>query len=195
MATITLDNIHKIVRHKYFRVDDEEHKDDKKHNEILNEVCYRSLVKLMIAAMKCNNGAYEFLMLVRNNDFEYAITTDYSSMTVGYSERMLNELRRGLDCTYLAFHNHTDETSFSILDILAFLENKRLTVLFVISNNCRYIEVVLKGNKHLKIQQLIAKLLNFLTNKVGILSKHASAKMLIEILEHLDITYLQYYNY
>ncbi|MCM1222133.1 MAG: hypothetical protein NC548_47450 [Lachnospiraceae bacterium] len=190
MDIISKDNIRKIRKFRYFRTDLDY---TREYNNTWNRESYKNLLRLMTYAML--NNSTEVAILMRNQDFIYDIATDNSYDAVRLNNNMRNALLSVNDFTYTLFHNHPIDTSFSISDILSFLQYEKIDAIFVCTNNCKHIAVALKGDNHIKARHAIYGILDKAVNKLHIIRRDGSAFTLLKILSKFDIVTLYYENY
>ena len=191
MSIITIDNIKKIKRHRYFRVESIS-EGDREYNKKWNNESYKNLLRLMVVSMQ--NNCTETLILMRNEDFKFEITTDHSFTNVDFSYNMKRILILDNSYTYTAFHNHPNDSVFSVKDLITFLTTEKLDAMFVCTNSCKYIGLVLKGDRHKHILSMVSKILSY-AQKLSLIRSIAPADKLLDVLHKIDILTLYYSNY
>lgn len=184
MVAITDDNIQKIPKHRYFS--------DNTNN--INDELYNKTIILMTVAQKKANGN-ETLLLMRNSDFLYEVTSQHNVAEVSFNQKMLNALYTNNAETYTAFHNHPDDGPFSLGDVKQILEYDKLVLLVLCTNSCKYSAALYKtNNSKQQINHILARIMQIAFSK-NILNMHMDAKKLIKWLVPLGFEYREYRNY
>ena len=127
MHEITLDNIKKIQKHRYFDGNDT-------YSNKLNNKLYL-MTKLLMRQAYLNSGK-EVLLLMNNRSYTYKITNGTVD-SVALSDKMLKWMEKSKS-TFTAFHNHPDDTSFSLDDLEQLILHSKLQLLILCTNSCKY---------------------------------------------------------
>ncbi len=190
ITPITKENIKKIQRHRYY---DEQATDIDvlQKNKILNSCIKKNLQRLMVAAAKSNN--METVVAVDLDTLGWAVATDYLPMDVSLSPQMEQAFLTSGN-TFIAMHNHPNNATFSIADVMVLVHYPNLQTIFMCTNNCDFIEMLDKGNKNFKpLVKVVLSIVTKLINK-NIINRHGDAKHLISFLVKSGFIYEKYNN-
>lgn len=180
MDKINVFNILKIQKHKYF--------DD---NYVNNQLKLKTQLLMVNAFLHKGN---ETLLLMNNKTFKYTIYSENDQNSVSFNSKMLSLL---MDKTnlYTAIHNHPNESSFSIDDLIQLLRHEQLILLILCTNSCKYCAGLLKSNTVDNITS--DKMLKYIKQYMykNNLTGHSSAIPLIEYFSTRKLIYVYYINY
>ena len=133
MDEISLRNILKIECHRYF---DSSWKD---YNKINKKIRNKTIVNMLSAYF---HKGKEVLLLMDNGNFKHKINVgDYEAVAI--SEEM-ETLMYNSNCTFTAFHNHPEESTFSLDDLEKLLYYEKIQLLVLCTNSCRYCAALYK---------------------------------------------------
>ena len=179
---ITLENIKKIKCHHYF------------DNNDLNKEIQEKTIIIMLAAMQ--NRGCETVLLWKAYTQNYWISTSYDYWNVALNKEMIQELESYQANSYIAIHNHPMDYSFSLLDILTFLDYEKIKLLLVCTNNCKHCAAVYKNNNfnNSKIISMVVALIRKLIAK-NIINGHRDGVSLLKYLNTFGIEYIQFKNW
>lgn len=190
ITPITKDNIKRIQRHRYF---DEQTTDIDilTKNKELNSCIKLNLQRLMVAAAKSNN--METVIAVDLDTLGWIGATDYLPMDVSLSPQMEQAFLTSGN-TFVAMHNHPNNSTFSIADVMVLVHYPNLQTIFMCTNNCDFIEMLDKGDKNFKpLVKVVLSIINKLIN-INIINRHSAAKYLIKFLVKYGFIYEKYNN-
>lgn len=193
---ITKENVKKIPKHRYFDTTCSDINEATKNKE-LNAEYNECIMRNLLLAYKNNNT--EALILMNNNTYQKWPNCNQDNINVYLSDAMVNELSRMDNCdTFTAFHNHTTDNSFSIKDIITFLDYGKMDTLVLVTNSCKYIAIMRKpyniGNTGKILLSCMKKIIEFMIKK-QVITGHESAVPLFPVLEHCNFWYKVYTNY
>lgn len=130
--------IKRIKKHIYFN-------NTVNNYKMVNVVFHNTIVDLMKTALSL--GDKEVLILLQNNNFATRKTTSYMHDIVYLTTEMEDALLSDNGTTFTAFHNHPDNGNISTDDINMLLKYEMLQIIVVVTNNCKYISLMIKTRK------------------------------------------------
>lgn len=135
-----IDNIkiNKIKNHLIFNKSVRNYKD-------INLNIFNLTLILMKEALKLKNK--EVLLLFRNTDYAFEITTSYLENKVFLTTSMEEALLEENSITYTAIHNHTNDSNLSFDDINMLLKYDKLVMIIMCTNNCKHESIIYKTMK------------------------------------------------
>lgn len=146
---------------------------------------------MMLAKQYLNK---EVICLMDNNNLNnIGFNTSYSTNEVRMSDNMIRALLYG-NTTFTAIHNHVDDNTFSLIDVVTFLTYAKLTTMIICTNSCKYSAACYKNKRIPNLIIHINQVINFMISK-GVVDGHKSGLSLIKILSKLGILYVEYINY
>lgn len=190
ITPITRESVKKIQKHRYF----DEHNSNllvAENNKKLNSYIFNCIQKLMVGAYKHNN--MESLIVVDIDTFAYRFNTNNLPTDVYLTPEMENAILNSGN-TFIAMHNHPNNSTFSMADVLVLINYPNLQTIFMCTNDCNFIEVLDKGNRYYKFTvRVVIKILNSLVSK-NIINKHSDAKYFIKYLKANGFKHDKYFN-
>lgn len=152
--TINEKDILKIRRHRYFN-------EIYDINKTIISIIFKYTQKQMLYANKIAKST-ELLLLLCIETGKYKINTDFKNNKVSITNKMAYELAdKNNKKHYIAFHNHPNNSSFSLDDIDMMLKYENITMIILTTNDCKYNAALYKTKNFKVIHNLISKTYEF----------------------------------
>jgi hypothetical protein len=160
----------------------------------INKIITNKVQVLLIHAMM--NKSLETLLVMDTSNFNHKVFSSMTATDVDIPKDILKKLNNINDNThYLMIHNHPNNSSFSICDLVTFVSRDKIDYLMVVTNDCQYVAMLGEAeNITLEIRQKMLQIIYYYAQHNG-LSKYDSADKLIEYFVKNKLLYQVHRNY